>query len=85
MRRSNRIPTNASPFQSSEAIARGFDALHTQIRELQAGVGNGPGCSFALPFKLVAADGGVWTFSENGGGSLVVTGPASTVTVIAPP
>lgn len=85
MRRNNRVPVNSSAFQSSEAIARAFDQIHEAIRALQAGVGNGPGCSFALPFKLVAADGGVWTFSENGGGSLVVTGPGATVTVIAPP
>lgn len=77
------LPSNATGPEISAAVQAQFDDFVRRLRNLETGRNRAPGSSFGLPFVFVGAAGN-WTFSESGG-SLRITGPSGTVTVIAPP
>lgn len=80
-----RLTAKSSEFEVSEATKAAIGAIRKDVRDIQAGVHRGPGCSFALPFVMLDVNGGSWTFDLNGGGSLALTGPSGTVTVLGLP
>lgn len=78
-----RLTAKSTDFERSEAVAAALGGLKDDIRGIQAGAHRVAGSSFQMPLILVGPSGS-WTIDEVVG-SLQVTGPGGTVTVLAAP